>query len=284
MRWSRVTDGGQRSQLAPVLDARDNPGDSYFRIKAISPMIDPPDLKDPVTPPEALHAPDGAGAPGADEARANFQTHLDGVMSQYDAISEADRRWGETQKRGIAMCLDQVCMVGLHDDRTRQREVRGNRPELRGPRSGRGDQGLHCERPLRRHPREESPDPRFEVGLLTAGATGASDRRAGSARVALDCPMVIKARCRRPESNGGPTDYESVALPSELRRRMGSWIPRGGPRPQPSSAIEKPMLFAATPLRRRSCQNRPPFLGSTPARRCGGLGPGRAARGAARRC
>ena len=24
------------------------------------------------------------------------------------AISEADRRWGETQKRGIAMCLDKV--------------------------------------------------------------------------------------------------------------------------------------------------------------------------------
>jgi hypothetical protein len=49
-------------------------------------------------------------------------------MTQYDAISEADRRWGETQKRGIAMCLDQVCMVGLHDDRTRQREVRGTGP------------------------------------------------------------------------------------------------------------------------------------------------------------
>ena len=26
--------------------------------------------------------------------------------------------------------------------------------------------------------------------------------------------------CRRPESNGGPTDYESVALPTELRRRF----------------------------------------------------------------
>ena len=28
--------------------------------------------------------------------------------------------------------------------------------------------------------------------------------------------------CRRAESNRGPTDYESVALPTELRRRAGA--------------------------------------------------------------
>jgi hypothetical protein len=79
-------------------------------------MADQPDEKNPPLP------------PSDEDARARLRPHLDGVMSQYDAISEADRRWGEPQKRGIAMCLDQVCMVGLHDDRTRQREVRGTGP------------------------------------------------------------------------------------------------------------------------------------------------------------
>jgi hypothetical protein len=59
------------------------------------------------------------------DARANLRLHLDGVMDQYDAINEADRRWGESQRRGIAMCLEKVCTVGVQDDRTRQREVRG---------------------------------------------------------------------------------------------------------------------------------------------------------------
>ena len=75
--------------------------------------------------------PDDQAAPstpaGAD-ARANLRQHLDGVMTQYDAISEADRRWGEPQKRGIALCLDKVCMVGLNDDRSRHREIRGTGP------------------------------------------------------------------------------------------------------------------------------------------------------------
>jgi hypothetical protein len=66
--------------------------------------------------------------PSSDDARASLRPHLDGVMTQYDAINEADRRWGESQKRGIAMCPDQVCMVGLQDDRNRQREIRGTGP------------------------------------------------------------------------------------------------------------------------------------------------------------
>ncbi len=69
-----------------------------------------------------------APQPSSGDARASLRPHLDGVMTQYDAINEADRRWGESQKRGIAMCLDQVCMVGLHDDRSRQREIRGSGP------------------------------------------------------------------------------------------------------------------------------------------------------------
>ena len=69
-----------------------------------------------------------APPPSGDDARTSLRPHLDGIMNQYDAINEADRRWGESQKRGVAMCLDQVCMVGLQDDRTRQREVRGTGP------------------------------------------------------------------------------------------------------------------------------------------------------------
>ena len=79
-------------------------------------MTNPPDESNPPK------------APSGDDARAELRPHLDGLMSQYDAISEADRRWGESQKRGIAMCLDKVCMVGLQDDRNRQREVRGTGP------------------------------------------------------------------------------------------------------------------------------------------------------------
>jgi len=69
-----------------------------------------------------------APPPSGDDARASLRPHLDGIMTQYDAINEADRRWGESQKRGVAMCLDQVYMVGLQDDRSRQREVRGTGP------------------------------------------------------------------------------------------------------------------------------------------------------------
>jgi hypothetical protein len=64
----------------------------------------------------------------SEDARASLRPHLDGLMSQYDAISEADRRWGEAQRRGIALCLAQVCMVGIQDDRHRQREIRGTGP------------------------------------------------------------------------------------------------------------------------------------------------------------
>ena len=66
--------------------------------------------------------------PAGNDSPASLREHLDGVMTQYDAINEADRRWGEPQKRGIAMCLNQICMVGLHDDRSRTREVRGTGP------------------------------------------------------------------------------------------------------------------------------------------------------------
>ena len=51
---------------------------------------------------------------------------LDGVMDQYDAITEADRRWGHPQCRGIAYMVGATFVVGLHDDRTNTREVWGS--------------------------------------------------------------------------------------------------------------------------------------------------------------
>jgi hypothetical protein len=76
-------------------------------------VTDPPDDRPPADP------------VGNEEARASLRPHLDGLMTQYDAINEADRRWGESQRRGIAMCLEQIYLVGVQDDRNRQREIRG---------------------------------------------------------------------------------------------------------------------------------------------------------------
>src|SRR6266436_8637344 len=41
-------------------------------------------------------------------------------------------------------------------------------------------------------------------------------------------PLVVSKSlivwCCCPDSNGGPTDYESVALPAELQQHLGLWL------------------------------------------------------------
>lgn len=71
-------------------------------------------------------APDAPPSPESPRAeKPSLRTHLDGLMDQYDAITEADRRWGSSRRRGIALVADGQHQVGIQDDFRGERSIHG---------------------------------------------------------------------------------------------------------------------------------------------------------------
>src|SRR3954466_15561357 len=66
----------------------------------------------------------------------------------------------------------------------------------------------------RRNSRTERRDAREYIGTSSQAGPGLHGRGAWDL-------VLLRGWCWCPDSNGGPTDYESVALPTELHQRSG---------------------------------------------------------------